>query len=242
MSFRVAKALLNLRDEVDRKFPHRDRSSDGTIGNAAHQKLGSASDHNPFIKDAHGVGVVRALDVDAGPGLFPDESHDTVGDTVAKAVRRAGENGHPALQDGGYLIYEGRIASAKSDPPWSFRPFSGDSHQSHPHISVGRSASAYDSNKPWGVADQLMASPGPKVVVNPGQVFPIIELGDSGDFVKLVQRFLFGSDRAKTLPFYGTFEAKTDTAVRAYQKMRGLEVDGVVGKDTWAPIREALGI
>jgi hypothetical protein len=37
MTFRVVQVLLNLRDEADKPFPNRDRSSDGTIGNAAHQ-------------------------------------------------------------------------------------------------------------------------------------------------------------------------------------------------------------
>lgn len=245
MTWRVAKALLTLRNEVDKEFPDRDHASDGTIGNKAHQQLGNASDHNPWIKDADGVGVVRALDVDAGPGLNPTEAHDKVGDTVAEAARLAGKNGHPALKGGGYVIYEGQIASANSNPPWSWRKHTGDAHESHPHISVGQAPAAYDSTHHWGIhnAPQHQPQPGEaRTSVPTGVAFPTLSLGDTGDFVKLVQRFLLGSARAKTLPFYGEFEEKTETAVRGYQRLRGLPITGKVNKDTWAPIRGALGI
>ena len=38
----------------------------------------------------------------------------------------------------------------------------------------------------------------------------------------------------------GTFDSKTDTAVRAFQKACGLSVDGAVGADTWGALRENL--
>ena len=151
MTWRVAQALLNLRDEADHEFPKRDHASDGTIGNTAHQKKGDQSDHNPFIKDGKGVGVVRAIDVDAGPGLNPGKGKDTVGTTVAEAARLAGKNGHPALKGGGYVIFQGKIASPKSEPPWSWRDFPGDPHTSHVHISVGKAPEAYDNGRAWGV-------------------------------------------------------------------------------------------
>jgi hypothetical protein len=244
MPWRVARSLLTLRNEVDKRWPNRDRTSDGTIGDKAHQALGSDSDHNPFIKDASGVGVVRGMDIDAGAGVSPSEAKDTVGDIVAELARQAGKAGHPALQGGGYVIYEGKIASAKSNPPWSWRKHTGDAHESHPHISVGRAAKAYDSTKGWGVfiPAQRTDSSSPTTAATARPAFPTLKLGSKGDHVKLVQRFLWGSERAPAMPIYGTFEKKTDTAVRDYQKLRGLFVDGRVGKDTWAPIREALSI
>jgi peptidoglycan hydrolase-like protein with peptidoglycan-binding domain len=239
MTWRVAGALLTLREEIDDRWPDRERTSDGTIGDTAHQAQGSSSDHNPWVTDARGIGVVRALDVDAGPGLFPDRSHDTVGDTVSEVVRGAGKNGHPALGDGSYVIYEGKIASALSNPPWSWRKHSGDAHESHPHISVGKRESAFDSKAGWGIRDHArVQTPASRTPLS--TEFPLLQLGSSGEFVKLLQRFLFGSARAKTMHVYGRFEATTDSAVRAYQRMRGLDVDGVVGTDTWRPIRTAL--
>jgi hypothetical protein len=239
MSWRVAESLLALRAEVDRKFPDRERVSDGTIGDKAHQLLGSASDHTPWIKDGHGIGVVRALDVDAGPGEFPNRAHDTVGDTVSEVVRLAGKAGHPALADGGYVIYEGKIASAVS-PAWEWRHHNGDSHESHPHISVGRNADAFDSKEPWGIA----AAPVGAIRLPPATTtaFPTLSVGSQGEKVKLVQRFLWGSARAKAMPNYGIFENTLKTAVQGYQRMRGLPVTGSVDTATWAPIRDALAI
>jgi hypothetical protein len=150
--WRVAGALLVLLNEVNKRWPDRDKASDGTIGNAAHVAEGwTDSDHNPWVVDANGNGVVRALDVDAGPGLNPDNAHDTIGQTVADAAVAAGKAGHPAMGDGSYVIWHGQIASVNSVPPWSWRPFDGDPHTSHPHVSVTTHQAGYDSTKPWGI-------------------------------------------------------------------------------------------
>lgn len=148
-SWRLAKSLETLRDEVNRWQPRRDKSSDGTIGDPAHAMR--VSDHNP-----NAAGVVRAFDCDAGPGLSPTGVNATVGRTVAEAARRAGAAGHRAMGPGAYVIYDHRIASAISVPPWSWRPYGGtglDPHTSHPHVSVttrpGRRG--YDSTKAWGL-------------------------------------------------------------------------------------------
>lgn len=148
MTWRLARSIVVLRNEINLVWPNRDKASDGTIGDLRHQ-LESTSDHNPFVID-NGVGVVRAIDIDSGPGLNPDDAHDTVGDMVAEAVRLDGLHGHPALKDGGYVISERRIASAKSG--WLWRAYTGsDPHESHVHISVGLSKQAYDSTVSWHV-------------------------------------------------------------------------------------------
>ena len=61
MTWRLARALETLRAEINAKWPHRSKVSDGTIGDAAHATR--TSDYNPYIKDQSGVGVVRALDI-----------------------------------------------------------------------------------------------------------------------------------------------------------------------------------
>jgi hypothetical protein len=247
MSWRVAQALLTMRAEVDRKWPDRERASDGGIGDERHALLGTASDHNPWIKDGNGIGVVRAFDIDAGRGEFPTRAQDDVGDTVAEVARLAGRAGHPALMGGGYVIYEGKIASAESNPAWSWRTHHGDAHESHPHISVGRKGSQYDSKSPWGIiAAQVITSPRAAPVTPaapaPAGSFPTLKVGSTGDRVKLVQRFLWGTAKAKTSPVYGKFEATTKKAVEGYQRLRGLPITGIVDTATWAPIRTALSI
>ncbi len=61
-----------------------------------------------------------------------------------------------------------------------------------------------------------------------------IKIWDQGDDVALVQRFL-GVE-----PDNGRFDAELEREVRAYQKMRKLKVDGVVGPATWKPILGAV--
>lgn len=146
--WRLARSLVQLRSEVDMRWPNRDRTSDGTIGDVAHQREGTASDHNPWIVDSRGIGVVRALDVDAGPGLLPSDLVDTVGDTVAQLAREQGAAGFTALRNGGYVISDGMYAGA--DTRWQWVRYRGaDPHESHVHISVGRAPEQYDYLRAW---------------------------------------------------------------------------------------------
>lgn len=55
-----------------------------------------------------------------------------------------------------------------------------------------------------------------------------LKLGAKGNDVAFIQRFI-DSD----LKDDGVFGPKTEAAVKAYQKMRGLKVDGIVGPKTW---------
>jgi hypothetical protein len=57
MSWKLAAAAVTLRDQVNKRYPKRDRASDGTIGNLAHRRR--ISDHNPDK-----TGYVMALDLD----------------------------------------------------------------------------------------------------------------------------------------------------------------------------------
>ena len=63
----------------------------------------------------------------------------------------------------------------------------------------------------------------------------VLKKGAKGEQVKAVQRMLYsmGYDLGAS-KVDGDFGSKTDAAVRAYQKKRGLTVDGVVGQKTWA--------
>ena len=65
-----------------------------------------------------------------------------------------------------------------------------------------------------------------------------LKKGSKGDQVKALQRMLYsmGYSLGSLNPVDGDFGAKTDTAVRAYQKRYGLTVDGVVGEKTWVKL------
>jgi hypothetical protein len=140
--WRLAHSLEVLRNEVDTRWPNRSKVSDGTIGDAAHRSQGAASDHNPWVIDDKGVGVVRAFDVTAAtidaPGL-------------AEHLRQLGAHDDARLIDHGYIIFDRRIASEID--AWAWRPYGGaDPHTSHIHVSVARDPAGYDSDAAWGVS------------------------------------------------------------------------------------------
>jgi hypothetical protein len=119
----LCKAGQQLREQFDDTFPSRDRHSDGWIGDTRHSAR--PSDHNP---DAQ-TGIVRAIDVDrdvsgkAKPDLMPD-----IADQI-RLYAKADKSKRIA-----YLIFEGRIASAKKS--WSWRPYDGaNKHNAHLHCS-----------------------------------------------------------------------------------------------------------
>lgn len=56
--------------------------------------------------------------------------------------------------------------------------------------------------------------------------------GNSGDDVRLLQLALNEAIDAG-LSGTGSFLSATETAVREFQADQGLDVDGIVGKDTW---------
>ena len=62
---------------------------------------------------------------------------------------------------------------------------------------------------------------------------PTIRRGDNGDAVKLLQQILtdFGFKPGKV---DGDFGAKTEDALKEFQRLFGLEADGIAGHRTWA--------
>ena len=102
---RLAKSLITLIDQIDQKFPSRDRHNDGTIGDAAHQSRNS--DHNPQIRDGS-TGVVTALDVTYDPAVGFDALAFADSLRAAKDARIK------------YVIFNGRIFSS-TEQPWVWR-------------------------------------------------------------------------------------------------------------------------
>ena len=69
----------------------------------------------------------------------------------------------------------------------------------------------------------------------PAEARPTLRKGSGGDYVSLMQTMLV--NRGYSLGNVdGIFGAKTDAAVREFQKANGLAVDGVCGPKTWAAL------
>jgi hypothetical protein len=137
----LVPCLVALRSEFNDLFPGRDKTSDGWIGDPAHQA--SVSDHNPDER-----GLVHAIDVDAG--LDPDFDMQTVVDHL---VARCRTNAEKRLT---YIIFGRRIWSASKS--WIGRDYSGSNpHTQHAHFSASDSPSREQSVASWRLEEVPVA-------------------------------------------------------------------------------------
>jgi hypothetical protein len=123
MKPKLCKAGVQLREQFDDCYSDRTRSSDGWLGDSRH--AARKSDHNP-----DGEGWVRAIDISRNlsgksePDLMPDVADQLR--ILAKTDRRIS-----------YIIFDGKIASAKSF--WRWRKYKGiNQHRTHLHCSFSR--------------------------------------------------------------------------------------------------------
>ena len=66
---------------------------------------------------------------------------------------------------------------------------------------------------------------------------PTVRKGDSGNAVKILQLALVAYEyNIGTYGIDGDFGFDTESAVRKFQKNSGIEIDGIVGKDTWTKL------
>lgn len=138
--------------EINARWPKRDRSSDGTIGDAAHATR--SSDHNPFVVK-NGIGIVRARDVDKDGIDAP---------WLVEHLRQLGARGDPRLRPGGYIIFNRRITS----PDFSrWNAYNGSNpHTMHFHVSFSTDTgpAGFDSTAGWGITN---AAPAPTPAPQP---------------------------------------------------------------------------
>ncbi len=217
-SWRVAKALLTLRDQINAQYPGRKKDSDGTIGNAEHSAR--SSDHNPDTD-----GVVKALDTTHDP-LHGFDSYSFSDMLIA--------NRDPRIK---YVISNGRIASGPAGPyPWIWRKYTGtNKHDHHNHVSIRREAKYFDDTTPWKL-DGAPVKGAPSIVAAATTYVPpqrTLRKGNTGADVKKLQQLLL----FKLQDIDGRFGKQTVAAVIARQRAAGIRQDGIVGPQTW----KALG-
>jgi murein L,D-transpeptidase YcbB/YkuD len=231
MSYRLAKSLEKLRSQINAANPTRDKSSDGWIGDTSHKAR--KSDHNP-----NAAGVVTAIDVDRD--LAPGRDARV----IVTALQHSGDRRIK------YLIFDRQITVKGDITKW--QPYHGPSpHDHHFHISVSSDPNLYDDASDWNISavgaspvsdpsgshptnkgEEAQAASGNSATAQP----PIMKVGSKGRDVAIMQTALtklgyrFDPD--------GVFGPNTEKAVRAFQKKKGLTVDGMVGPNT----RMALGI
>ena len=174
MSYFLARSLVQLRNEVNQRWPERSKVSDGWIGDAAH--AARKSDHNPdWSAPGRRRGVVRALDITAR-GIDVDLllKHTTNDSRVA------------------YVIYNRRIYQHST----GWKPYRGSNpHTSHVHVSIAHTATAENDTKLWfgsaGKASTKKASSKSKSAKSSGRVggeWPANPLLVDGKFQSITKR------------------------------------------------------
>lgn len=163
MTWRPAKSLDVLLHQVDQMYPHRDKSSDGTIGDTRHQA--TRSDHNP-----NAAGVVCARDITHDPASGCDSYK------LAEHLRLVKD---PRVQ---YIISNRKIANMDiGNGAW--RPYHGTNpHDHHVHVSVRQDPKLYDKEDIWNLG---RANPPSGAIVI--QRHPTLRLKSVGEDVKRVQ-------------------------------------------------------
>jgi hypothetical protein len=122
----LVPAGVALRDQINERWPKRDKASDGWIGDTAH--AARTSDHNP---DPHGW--VHALDIDHDFGA-PGDDEKFLAQLLAYI--RAGDD-HGVVS---YIVHANRLAQATTG--WRWVPRALD-HQAHIHISFTHAAETH---------------------------------------------------------------------------------------------------
>lgn len=211
MNWRVAKSLMQLREQINARWPNRSKDNDGTIGDANHSAR--TSDHNP-----NDNGVVCAMDITHDPKSGCDSY------ALAEVFKASRDKRIK------YIISNKKICSSTVDA-WTWRPYHGlNPHDHHVHVSVFDQLTLCDDVSPWN----LDAKPMPPPVSVAKVPLPTLRKEDSGDAVKDMQAKL--GQRGITLKVDGSFGAATERAVRQFQSQRGLVADGICGPQTWAAL------
>jgi hypothetical protein len=137
MSWKLAAAAVTLRDQVNKRYPKRDRASDGTIGDKAHRRR--ISQHNPDKS-----GYVMALDLDED-----DWPAHAFADQLIEYVRTSGDK---RIKN---VVYEGRVASGTySSKLWVWRKAPSLGHAHHIHISFAEAGKRDGAPFPLPILDK----------------------------------------------------------------------------------------
>jgi hypothetical protein len=192
------------------RWPTRNKSSDGIMGDASHQAR--KSDHN----------LGNAVDVTHDP-----RSGCTGSIIAAHAVRDSRVK---------YVIFNRRI-NTRDGRGW--RRYTGkNAHTGHCHISIR--AAVRTDNSHWGwvnsandrnlelppAPDNAPAAAGPAGY--PGRP---VRRGQSGSAVRKIQLQL--RKLGWEIGVDGDFGPETERVVKKFQARKALEVDGIVGVRTW---------
>jgi hypothetical protein len=121
---RLVAGGVTLRNQINKRWPKRDKRSDGWIGDKAH--AGRQSDHNPDAR-----GLVHALDIDKDL----DPKDPGAAQRLANQIVAYAASGIPGANRIKYVVFNDQIASGTyANSMWKWRG-SGYGHMHHIHVS-----------------------------------------------------------------------------------------------------------
>lgn len=214
-SSRNCRASEQFNRELNARWPHRSKASDGTLGDQSHRAR--VSDHNPNRQ-----GVVRARDIDVDGILAV---------ALAERIVRLGKSGFKPLR-GGYVILNRRIAGTHTN--WQWHAYNGtDPHTGHIHLSFADAASDYDNTDSWGIAT-IGRKVGDRVLrpgIEPGTKTPAQDIKNVQNALNLL---------GNNLKLDGLYGPTTQTIVRRFKVNRGRPNTAVFEAKDWALLRSAI--
>lgn len=215
---RGARSLITLRDQINKKFPYRDKASDGGLGDPAH--AARVSDHNP-----DGNGIWHAYDFDHDP--------DSNGLNCVTLKAQLVSSGDRRIK---YIIFQRQIWY----PGRGNQAYTGvNAHTQHLHLSVNSS----NGDDPAAWALPMLDGYTTRVPVLTGAVtgaLPLLYVKEplmSSPLILKLQQFL-----VRVFPRYakfaptGNYGELTETAIKDFQRASGLLADGKIGSQTWAAL------
>lgn len=214
----LVPALVTLRNQINQRFPSRNKASDGWIGDPAH--AARASYHNPDRN-----GWVHALDITHDPArgvnidTFTDELSASGDSRILELIANA-MYWHYAKRR--WVRYNG------SNP-----------HRAHFHISA-RPGSLAMNGSAWNLPTLRGTTPPPSSPNRPAQTSILQKGSTNTQAVRALQGFLSRYYPSLRLVVDGDFGPATEAAVKQFQRNygHGLAVDGIVGPAT----KKAMGI
>jgi hypothetical protein len=121
---RLVAGGVTLRNQVNKRWPRRDKRSDGWIGDKAH--AGRQSDHNPDAR-----GLVHALDIDADL----DPKDPGAAQRLANQIVAYASSGIPGANRIKYVVFRNAISSGTyANSMWTWRK-GNYGHEHHIHVS-----------------------------------------------------------------------------------------------------------
>lgn len=232
---------VTLRDQINKRWPKRDKASDGWIGDSRHQARqgwgtnGKGSYHNPDPN-----GIVHAIDVDEdflGKGKGQKEARKFA-DELATYCRQGKDGGRIA-----HIVYEDQVASGTANN-WHFRG-SGYGHTHHIHISFTNKADSNGAKFDLPIFNEVDPTPEPpkptppkpQPVDNsyPGQ--DSLRLGQSNSYVKKMQEQLIKKGFSIPSGATGNYQSQTAQAVKLFYKSIGTASNGQkMGPKAWSKL------